>query len=378
MIRVGVLSPVFCTGGVERWLITLAKTIGRGVSWSGMALQPGGPTDHDACEELTRYMPIYGTPQFSETGRDSAWFVDRKNTWDECLRKVCDCDILIVWGAVPVPTWYTGLVVAVAHGVVDWSKRQMEMYAGPRTRYVAVSREALKAVPMPHRLTAAVIPNGVELDRLQPRANRRELRLEYGLHDDEIAVAYIGRFSSEKEPTAAATAVHGLRKHGVRAKALYCGVGFDGGATERVVAELCGENAIWLKTHEVAETLEMADCVVCASPLEGFGLTRLEAMSRGVPLVCTNTGFIPEATEQFGQVATIIRHPINVNELMWAVTTAVDDTQTMANAAIAAYVGYRSRLMGAKWAAYFERLMNEERGAATVDDRPALSVRGTE
>lgn len=379
MIRIGVLSPVFCTGGVERWLITLAKSLPRSFQWSGMGLTPGAPTDAEACDELSRYVSIYGTTRYSDVGRDSPVFVYRKESWDEVVNIVCDCDILLVWGDTPVPEWYTGLVVAVAHGCVDWSKRQMEKYAGPRTRYVAVSREALKAIPLPDRLSARVIHNGVEFDRLQPRKSRRELRMEYGIREDRLVVGYIGRFSEEKEPTAAAMAVANINQMTGKAMAAYCGIGFDGGATERKVTELCGaKRVLWMKPTEVPETLEIADCIVCASPLEGFGLTRLEAMSRGVPLICTNTGIIPEMTEQWGKVCTTISSPLNVAELTWAVLTAVDDVKTVARAAVAAYEGFRSRKFGLEWASYFEGLMDEERRSTTTDDRPALSCRGTE
>lgn len=378
MIRIGVLSPCFCTGGVERWLITLAKTLPRSFQWSGMGLTPGAPTDVDSCDELSRWVPIYGTTRFSNVNRDSPMFIYRKESWDEVVNIVCDCDILLVWGDTPVPEWYTGLVVAVAHGCVDWSKRQMEKYAGPRTRYVAVSREAAKAIPIPHRLSARIIHNGVEADRLQPRKSRRELRIEYGIRDDRLVVGYVGRFSDEKEPLAAAMAVsHINRMHG-RAMAIYCGIGFDNGETERKVNDLCGKHVLWMKPTEVPETLEMADCIICASPLEGFGLTRVEAMFRGVPVICTNTGIIPEMTERWGKVCYTISSPLKVDELTWAVLTAVDDTKTVARAAIAAYEGFRSRKSGLEWARYFEGLMDEERRSATIDDRPALSCRGTE
>jgi glycosyltransferase involved in cell wall biosynthesis len=378
MIRVGVLSPVFCTGGVERWLIALAKNLPEQVCIVGMGLSPGAPTDRDSVRELSHFVPIFGTKRFSDIGRDSSEFVYRFDTYAEVCDRVCDCDILLVWGDTTVPEWYTGIVVAVAHGAVDWSRRQMEKYDGPRTRYVAVSREALKAIPLGRRKDAVVIHNGVELDRLCPRATQRELKLQHGVRPKTTVVGYIGRFSEEKDPTAAARAVKELNAHRRNSVAMYCGTGMDGGETERKVTELLGKRVIWKEPKDVADALAMADVLVCASPVEGFGLVRVEAMTRGVPLVCTNTGIIPEIVERYGKVCSLIRDPQNTAELAWAVLDAISDFKMTITAASACHENFTARRMADRWASYFEGVMNEEHRPETVDDRPPLSVRGTE
>lgn len=378
MIRVGVLSPVLCTGGVERWLIALVKHCPEQIQFVGIGLSPGAPTDRETVRELSHFAPVFGTKRFSDIKRDSSEFVYRFDTYDEVCERACDCDILLVWGDTTVPEWYTGIVVAVCHGVVEWSRRQMEKYEGPRTRYVAVSRAALAAIPLNRRQDAVVIHNGIEMDRLCPRGTQRELKLQHGIKPKTTVVAYIGRFSDEKDPTAAARAVKELNNHRRNSVALYCGIGMDGGETERKVTELLGKRVIWKEPSEVADSLAMADVIVCASPLEGFGLVRVEAMSRGVPLVATNTGIIPEMIEKYGKVCSIIRNPSNNAELAWAVLDALADFKMTIAAASAVHENFTARRMADRWTTYLEGVMDEELRAETVDDRPPLSVRGTE
>lgn len=50
----------------------------------------------------------------------------------------------------------------------------------------------------------------------------------------------------------------------------------------------------WVDEHTLEGLYAMARCFVLPSLLEGFGLPVLEAMRRGVPVACSNTGALPE------------------------------------------------------------------------------------
>jgi glycosyltransferase involved in cell wall biosynthesis len=50
----------------------------------------------------------------------------------------------------------------------------------------------------------------------------------------------------------------------------------------------------WVEAGELEALYELADCFAFPSLYEGFGLPVLEAMSRGVPVVCSDRGSLRE------------------------------------------------------------------------------------
>jgi len=52
--------------------------------------------------------------------------------------------------------------------------------------------------------------------------------------------------------------------------------------------------------------LAAADVVLCCAPSEGFGLTAVEALAAGRPLVSTPVGVVPELIERFGDICELV------------------------------------------------------------------------
>ena len=73
-----------------------------------------------------------------------------------------------------------------------------------------------------------------------------------------------------------------------------CGQGEEQSALEKLIAELKMEKRIRLAglrpREEIAQRLQQADCFVLASVSETFGVSYLEALSCGVPVVATRCG----------------------------------------------------------------------------------------
>ena len=80
---------------------------------------------------------------------------------------------------------------------------------------------------------------------------------------------------------------------------------------ERELERLAGELGVsdrvvlpqWVSEDELDGLYRLADCFALVSELEGFGLPVLEAMARGVPVVCSNRASLPEVA---GDAATVV------------------------------------------------------------------------
>ena len=82
----------------------------------------------------------------------------------------------------------------------------------------------------------------------------------------------------------------------VRAKLMLIGDGPERGKAEKMCRELdiCDHTIFMGKQPDVHDFLSISDLLICASENESFGLSVLEAMSCGVPVIASNVGGIPE------------------------------------------------------------------------------------
>src|SRR5262249_3648003 len=84
-----------------------------------------------------------------------------------------------------------------------------------------------------------------------------------------------------------------------------------------------------LAPDELDAVLSSAAVLCYPSLYEGFGLPILEAMSRGVPVVASNTSSIPEVAGD----AAILVDPLDVGSLAAALVKVLSDEQTAADLA---------------------------------------------
>lgn len=90
-----------------------------------------------------------------------------------------------------------------------------------------------------------------------------------------------------------------------------------------------GQNALryagYVSDEELEALFTSARCYIQPSFYEGFGLPVLEAMARGIPVLCSNAASLPEV----GGDAVLYFSPDNVDELDNLVSTVVDDAEAM-------------------------------------------------
>lgn len=268
-IRVGFLTPVLAIGGVERWLITLAKST-KGVTWMGTSVHEDGRVDARTLAEVQTLMPV------THNRVDLLANCDIVMTWaeDECLQL----------------DEVSAKIVHVIHGSTDWTKKCAAANQERVDHYVAVSNTVTQCAPSGFPVT--VIENAIDVSRLLPSKSGSELRDELNIPQSERVVCYVGRFSPEKNPLAAAEAARDLN-----CTAVYCSVGETNWIDQ--VRKVTSKMRV-LAPERVADCFTLSDCFVHASDHESFGLTYVEAWHLGCPVVSYRLGVVPRAEQLAG------------------------------------------------------------------------------
>ncbi len=140
------------------------------------------------------------------------------------------------------------------------------------------------------------IPNGVDTDLFRPHES--PFRKQHGIDPDELVVLYVARFAGVKNHPMLIRAFSLFLKEWPRARLVLLG----GGPGLSEIKRLCEAEKI---SDKVLIILEMpfagvpdlyaaADIKVIASEYESFSFTTLEAMASGLPLVVTDTEWVPQ------------------------------------------------------------------------------------
>jgi glycosyltransferase involved in cell wall biosynthesis len=198
--------------------------------------------------------------------------------------------------------WLAGtpVVVSTEHSIGETHLERRKMTAGVRALYLATERfsDATIAVSAtvqdrmakwgvrPRRMT--VIPNGVDLGRVAfDPAARKRIRAEFGLGEQEYVVGVLGRLDPNKQFDMVIEAAAPLL--GSATKLLIVGKGDHRAELEEVAAR-CGvsDRVVFAgERHDVAAMLSAMDLFVASSKQETFGLSVLEALANGAPVLYT-------------------------------------------------------------------------------------------
>lgn len=360
--KVAFVSPCFMLGGVERWLMDVARFAD--LDYTGICLSPGAQVHPLALREMRRFMPIH-CADTSGPGAGSP-LLTRHASWKAAFAAiVANADILVLWGITGEvsqiePSILPPVVVSVSHGEADWTRRMLAQCRPLCTHFAAVA-EAARAMYSPDlQPSVKVIHNGADPGRCVPRVSREETRQRYGIPQDAKVVGYIGRYAVDKDPGAVIRAVSALPKE-------YFAVLQGSGELEPALRASClklipGRFAFLPYSSDVGTALAAMDCVIVASQHEGFCYVIAESWLARVPVVSTRVGIVPHAEQQFGQLTW----PIDFNEpalsLRTAVMNAVSDPKEICERAYAAaWNNYTAQKMGAEWREYLTSLVTRRR-----------------
>jgi glycosyltransferase involved in cell wall biosynthesis len=198
--------------------------------------------------------------------------------------------------------WLAGtpVVLSTEHSIGETHLERRKMTPGVRALYLATERFSDTTIAVsqtvrdrmvawgvrPSRIT--VIPNGVDLNRIAFDASARaKVRDQFGIAGREYVIGVLGRLDPNKQFDLVIQAAAPLL--GDAAKLLVVGKG-DEGAHLRQVAAACGvtDRVIFAgERHDVAAMLSAMDLFVASSAQETFGLSVLEALGNGAPVLYT-------------------------------------------------------------------------------------------
>lgn len=152
---------------------------------------------------------------------------------------------------------------------------------------------------------ATVILHGIDAERFHPatREERAVLRRRLGLPQDGVLVGCYGRIRAQKGTDVFVDAMERLAPGHPGLCALVMGraterhQGFERDLRRRVAENGLSDRIRFLPevpVSDMAAWYQVLDLFVAPQRWEGFGLTPLEAMSCGVPVVATTVGAFPE------------------------------------------------------------------------------------
>ncbi len=213
------------------------------------------------------------------------------------------------------------------HGMIDRSDRLLAKLIDPLTRSTlanasavfALTAEELEALnevlPQPLR-NATILVNGVDLEAgPTSRASSRA-----------IDVLFCSRLHHRKRPTLFAEAALRLVNLGTNARFALAGPD-EGELAEvaRIAARAHGAIAIEgaLEPHQARERMSLADVLVLPSVDEPFPMAVLEAMSRSVPVIITDTCGLARTVDEH-QCGLVVPGD-DVNALQSAMATLIGD-----------------------------------------------------
>ncbi len=198
--------------------------------------------------------------------------------------------------------WLAGVpvILSTEHSIGETHLERREMTAGVRALYLAteamsdmtvavspaVRERLVKWGVRPRKV--AVIPNGVDLTRVEFDATARgKVRAEFGLAPSDYVIGVLGRLDATKQFDMVIEAAAPLL--GDARRLLIVGKGDERAHLEQVARRFgVADRVIFAgERHDVAAMLSAMDLFVAASKQETFGLSVLEALANGMPVLYT-------------------------------------------------------------------------------------------
>ncbi|NTW05058.1 MAG: glycosyltransferase [Peptococcaceae bacterium] len=221
---------------------------------------------------------------------------------------------------------------------------------GITDHFIAVSgglQKALIQQGIPKK-KITVVYNGLDPEQFRKTpSSGTSWREKSGIPSEASLVSIVGRLHRVKGHRYFLKAAAELLKEREDIHFLVVGSGPEGDALEEFTRELGISDKVTFTgfISDVSELMPELDLLVVPSLWEGFGLTALEAMAVGIPVVATSVGGLPEIVEHGStgllvppadtaalakSIVWIIDHPLEAREMAAAAKSVVEKKFTAA------------------------------------------------
>ena len=210
-------------------------------------------------------------------------------------------------------------------GLTRWLIRRMDAV-------VATSDKTASYLENP----AHVIMHGIDTEGFSPAEDRSALRRKLGIADQGPLVGCYGRIRAQKGTDVYVDAMIRVLRDHPDAAALVMGratekhQSFDEQLRSKVRAEGLEDRLRFMPEvppEAMANWYRILDLYIAPQRWEGFGLTPIEAMASGCPVIATRVGAF-EALVVEGQTGRLIE-PGDVDAMIDAADTALSDPETL-------------------------------------------------
>lgn len=181
---------------------------------------------------------------------------------------------------------------------------------------------------------STVIMHGIDTERFSPPTDKAEAKVARGLDPHRKYAGCFGRIRHQKGTDLFVdTMIRVLPDHPqwsaiVAGRATGPHVDFENGLKERVRAAGLADRILFVGEHtNINEWYRALDLFIAPQRWEGFGLTPLEAMSTGVPVIATDVGAFPELVRE-GETGTVIGRD-NLDAMTNAANLFLSDEQLL-------------------------------------------------
>ncbi|MEP6019997.1 MAG: glycosyltransferase family 4 protein [Paracoccaceae bacterium] len=202
-----------------------------------------------------------------------------------------------------------------------WLIRQMDAV-------IAASSKANSYLESPTK----VVLHGIDVDEFSPTKDRKALRAKLGLDQDALIVGCFGRIRAQKGTDLFVQAMIELLPQHPQAHGVIMGgvtreqQAFVSDLKAKIAAAGLSDRLYILpedKGFTIAPWFQASDIYVAPQRWEGFGLTPLEAMSCGVPVVATRVGAFEDLIVD-GETGYLVQ-PEDVSQLIDATNKMMTD-----------------------------------------------------
>ncbi len=158
---------------------------------------------------------------------------------------------------------------------------------------------------------STVVMHGIDTDRFSPSADKSAAKTALGLNSEQNFIGCFGRVRHQKGTDLFVDTMIAVLPSRPQWSAIVAGratgphVEFENGLKEKVRAADLSERILFVGEHtNINEWHRALDLFIAPQRWEGFGLTPLEAMATGVPVIATDVGAFPElvVADQTGEV----------------------------------------------------------------------------